>query len=223
MPSVQAIASSLQHSPNLMYVQYGCGHHAPSEWMNFDASPTLRWERIPVLGRYTKNAGYFPANVRSGNIVKGLPVPDNHCKGAYASHVLEHLSLDDFYAALRNTKKMLRSGGLFRLVVPDLEQAARDYIQKLECGDTTANSHFLRSTCLGVSSRRAGLASALYDAIRTSAHLWMWDRLSLEEALIHHGFSGVRRCEFGDCEDPMFQLVEERSRFEGAIAMEARG
>ncbi|CAO5043555.1 MULTISPECIES: hypothetical protein [Microcystis] len=28
------------------YVQYGCGWSAPSQWRNFDASPTLRFERM---------------------------------------------------------------------------------------------------------------------------------------------------------------------------------
>jgi hypothetical protein len=39
------------------YVQYGCGWSAPKEWVNYDASPTLKWERIPILGRYTKEPG----------------------------------------------------------------------------------------------------------------------------------------------------------------------
>jgi hypothetical protein len=58
------------------YVQYGCGWSAPKEWTNFDASLTLKWERLPILGRYTKNSQHFPVNVRPGDIVKGLPVPD---------------------------------------------------------------------------------------------------------------------------------------------------
>lgn len=39
-----------------IYVNYGCGFTAPKEWTNFDASPTLLWERIPVIGKmYPKN------------------------------------------------------------------------------------------------------------------------------------------------------------------------
>jgi len=55
------------------YVQYGCGWSAPINWRNFDASPTLRFERIPIVGRfYTKNASRFPRNVEFGDIVCGL-------------------------------------------------------------------------------------------------------------------------------------------------------
>ena len=58
------------------YVQYGCGWSAPKEWRNFDASLTLRFERLPLIGHlYTKNESRFPGNVEYGDIVKGLPIP----------------------------------------------------------------------------------------------------------------------------------------------------
>src|SRR5579883_3262393 len=96
-----------------LYVHYGCGLTAPAGWLNFDASPTLRWERMPLLGRlYTKNAERFPAGVRYGDIVRGLPIPEGSCKGIYASHVLEHLALNDFHRALENTRRMLAPGGI---------------------------------------------------------------------------------------------------------------
>ena len=59
--------------------------------------------------------------------------------------------------------------------------------------------------------------------LNTSRHLWMWDVLSLANILSEHGFGKIRRCSFGDCEDPMFRFVEEAGRFEHAVAMEARG
>ena len=44
------------------YVQYGCGFSAPEQWLNFDASPTLRFERLPIIGSlYTKNKSDFHA------------------------------------------------------------------------------------------------------------------------------------------------------------------
>lgn len=88
----------------LLFVQYGCHHCAPKTWQNFDASPTLRFERFPILGKlYTKNPTRFPENVEYGDIVKGLPLPSNSCDGVYASHVLEHLALEDIRVALKNT------------------------------------------------------------------------------------------------------------------------
>ncbi|MCI5142460.1 MAG: methyltransferase type 11, partial [Candidatus Electrothrix sp. ATG1] len=30
------------------FIHYGCGLSAPESWLNFDASPTLRLQRIPL-------------------------------------------------------------------------------------------------------------------------------------------------------------------------------
>jgi len=44
-----------------IYAQYGCGWSAPDGWRNFDASPTLRFVRLPILGRlYSRNEKRFP-------------------------------------------------------------------------------------------------------------------------------------------------------------------
>jgi hypothetical protein len=69
------------------YVQYGCGLSAPAEWINFDVSPTLRIQKIPILGGLLKGRlnTRFPDNVRYGDIIKGLPVADNSCDGLYCS------------------------------------------------------------------------------------------------------------------------------------------
>ena len=43
----------------------GCGMNAPEDFDNYDASPTLKFERIPILGKlYTKNATRFPENAK---------------------------------------------------------------------------------------------------------------------------------------------------------------
>jgi Methyltransferase domain len=102
------------------YVQFGCGFCAPVGWLNFDASPTLRFERLPLMGRvYTKNTHRFPNGVEYGDITKGLPIAPNSCRGIYCSHVLEHLALAEFDIALSNTFSYLKPNGVFRLVVPE--------------------------------------------------------------------------------------------------------
>lgn len=44
--------------------------------------------------------------------------------GVYASHMLEHLSLDDCSRALRKIRRLLAPAGLVRLVLPDLRARA---------------------------------------------------------------------------------------------------
>jgi hypothetical protein len=211
---------SVEEMPAGLHVQFGCHHVAPLTWRNFDASPTLRFERLPVVGGlYSKNEDRFPRNVEYGDIVRGLPVPENSCSGLYASHVLEHLALDDFRVAVRKSLALLKPGGIFRLVVPDLGVYARRYI---ETQDAEAAERFMRQTCLGVESRPRNLKALLFSWLGNSSHLWMWDQKSLVKELTDAGFVSIRRCAFGDCEDRLFSHVEQRDRFVDAVAIECR-
>lgn len=204
-----------------VYVQYGAGLSGPSKWLNYDASLTLRIERVPLVGTLVnKNpAGRFPRSVLYGDIVKGLPVADGTVDGVYASHVLEHLSRVDFATALRRTYDMLKPGGRFRLVVPDLEWRARGYVAALDAGNRQANDTLMRSAHLGLEKR------SLVTSLGNSLHLWMWDEPSMTDALLDAGFISVRRCKRGDSGDPMFDLVEDEARFvqdgNDELAMEA--
>lgn len=207
------------------YVQYGCGLSAPEQWCNFDVSPTLRVQKIPVVGVLIKSKlnVTFPKNVRYGDITKGLPVPDESCKGLYCSHTLEHLSLNDLRVALNNSYKILQKGGIFRCVVPDLEFIAREYLKELEKGNEAASLDFVGpNTLLGVESRPRNLFQRFKSLVGNSHHLWMWDYLSLSRELKNAGFKDIRRCYFNDSSDNMFVYVESEDRFKNALGIECR-
>jgi SAM-dependent methyltransferase len=207
------------------YVQYGSGTVGPATWQNFDASPTLRIQRTPLLGRLLRSKlnVVFPKTIAFGDITKALPgVVANSCDGVYCSHVLEHLALDDFRAALQNTYLMLRPGGIFRLVVPDLEYYARNYLARLNEGDPEASLIFGRETLLGQEVRPRGMRGLIATFWGNSHHRWMWDYPSLARELAQLGFTSIRRASFNDAADPMFADVEEASRFENCLAIECR-
>jgi predicted SAM-dependent methyltransferase len=201
-----------------LYVQYGCGWSAPQGWRNFDASPALRFERLPVIGRlYTKNGARFPQGVEFGDIVKGLPIEANACDGIYCSHVLEHLALSDFRRALENTFRLLKSGSTFRLVLPDLASSARRY---LESSRPDASFAFMRETCLGEEERARSLKGFLTHWLGNSRHLWMWDYESMYGELKAAGFVNIRRATFGDSQDAMFATVEQKDRWDDCLGVE---
>jgi SAM-dependent methyltransferase len=197
-----------------IYIQYGCGLSCPDGWINFDASPTLRLQQLPVLGQFFRRGStIFPDNARYGDIVKGLPIPDSSADGVYASHVLEHLSLDDFWLALRNTLRLLKPGGIFRLVIPDLEVRVRIYLEKFEKGNVDASAWLMQTAGIGVEHRNRSLEGIVRLILGNSAHLWMWDEKSITAALEKAGFVDVRRCQFNDSTDDAFRLVEDFDRF----------
>src|SRR6056297_831482 len=185
-----------------MYIQFGAGICGPDSWINFDASPTLRLQRLPLLGRAFQGFGpKFPPTVVYGDIVRGLPVAKGSCKAIYCSHVLEHLSLFDFRIALQNTHQYLAPCGRFRFVLPDLERLINVYVQS-ESED--AAPQFMRDTRLGEESRPRGLLGLMRAVIGNSAHRWMWDFKSIAKELTTARFTGIRRAQFGDSGDSQF-------------------
>jgi SAM-dependent methyltransferase len=204
---------------NGLWVHFGCGLCAPKEWLNFDSSPTLRLQQLPMVGRFVPAGPYgrFPPNVRYGDVVKGLPLPNAAADLLYSSHVLEHLSLDDLRTALRNCRRALRQGGTFRLVLPDLELIVERYRAD---GTPGAAVRFMQDTLLGRESRSRRLSGFFRDWLGNSLHLWMWDYRSLAAELQEAGFSKVRRAAFNDSPLQAFGLVETADRWRDALGIE---
>ena len=199
-------------------VQYGCGLCAPTSWTNFDASPTLRIRRIPVLGTLlARGRVHFPANVHYGDITKGLPIAVSSCDAIYCSHILEHLSLEDLKIALVHTYEYLKPGGVFRCVLPDLEKIASDYVAS--SAEQPAVDFML--TLQGGGQWKRGLRGLL-EWLGNSHHLSMWDYKSLAVELRRVGFTAIRRATFADAEDARFRDVEQESRWVDALAIECR-
>lgn len=201
-----------------LYVQFGAGNEAIPGWVSFDSSPTLVIQKIPVLGRLLrpKLNCVFDDDIKYGDIVKGLPLTDNNVDGLFCSHVLEHLSYSDFSTALKNCFRYLK-GGVFRIIVPDLEWYIRRYVTSKQGSDSTsvakASIEFMKGTCLGLEESRLTIRRRLVDAFRGSGHRWMWDYDALSTALADHGFVDIKRFKQGECEDEMFLKPERDHQF----------
>ena len=204
------------------YVQYGCGLSSPENWINFDSSPTLLIQRTFLIGSLLKNKTnvIFPKNVKYGDIIKGLPIANDSCDGIYCSHILEHLSYEDFKIAIKNTYVILKKGGIFRLVMPDLEYLVNLYLQNKKENKEEASTLFMKGSGLGLLRRKRGIRAVLESAFGSSRHHWLYDEDSAISELEKIGFKEIRSCQFNDCKDKMFHYVEDEKRFQGAIALE---
>jgi hypothetical protein len=205
--------------PNSKWVQFGCGLCAPGDWLNFDSSPTLRLQRLPVVGGLVPAGPYgrFPHNVRYGDIVAGLPVPEHSVELLYCSHVLEHLSLADLRTALRNCRRVLQSGGIFRLVLPDLEFLTSEYVSD---PSPAAAIRFMQGTILGLETRPRGMPAMLRTWLGNSQHLWMWDFKGLAAELESVGFGSIHRASYNDSPVAAFRQVETADRWMNCLGIE---
>ena len=211
----------MENKNNKLCVQYGCGLSAPKVWLNFDASPTLRIQKNIFLKYFIARLQdtKFPDNVKYGDIIKGLPVKPGTCDAVYCSHVLEHLSLTDFSKALINTYNILKPGGVFRLIMPDLHAMIDEYI-KNKMNNTSASIDFIKNTGMGLEFRARGFKTFIKSFFGNSRHLWLWDFESTIAELERTGFKNIRKCKFNDSEIAEFKLVEDEDRFNGAISLE---
>lgn len=202
-----------------LYVQYGCGPgEVPVDWLNFDASPTLRLSRLPIVGAIlTANEVQFDRRAKYGDICRGLTLPDNSCAGVYCSHVLEHLSLSDLRSALRETYRLTARDGRFRVVVPDLAVLIDNYSKS---SSPIRAMVFMEQSFLGVHQRKKGGIARLRATFGNSNHLWMWDFESLSLELEDAGFRSIRKAEFGDSSDTRFDAVEASDRWTGSLGIE---
>ncbi len=200
-------------------INFGCGLRVADKWKNYDASPTLWLQRLPVLGIIARQliSPRFPASALYGDVVRGLPEVSETADWVYCSHVLEHMSLDDFRKSLNEVMRLLKPGGVFRGVLPDLEAEVQKYL--LDSSDM-ACSKFMEMTGLGIKSRSRGLGGILRGFLGHRQHLWMWDYKGLREELIRVGFNQVRQAHWQDSPYPVFHALEEQRRWEGCLGFE---
>lgn len=205
----------------MLKVQFGCGLSNPVEWLNYDSTPSLFVRKIPLsvqtakvanivigkkLPRLSKNLNnVIFNNATYGDIVKGLPCKDNSVDLLYASHVLEHLPLKEFRTALKECRRILKVGGVFRAVVPSLRYCIDQY---LASNSSTKSIDFCLATGMGTES----FANPL-SRMRGDSHHIMYDLETMMSELKSSGFASVRQAFFGDSEYNEFSEVEDKGRW----------
>lgn len=91
----------------------GCGQRFHPDWENLDI--------------YSSAPG-----VRACDLRKGIPYPNGYFDVVYHSHLLEHFPKQFAPVFLCECHRVVRSRGVIRVAVPDLETIARLYLQALE-------------------------------------------------------------------------------------------
>lgn len=95
------------------YINLGCGSRYREGWTNLDISPTS-------------------PQVKAWDVLSGIPFPDDTFEFVYHSHLLEHIPKSKVTGFLAECYRVLKPGCVIRVVVPNLENIARLYLQYLE-------------------------------------------------------------------------------------------
>lgn len=198
-----------------------CGTRTDTSWNNVDFSSyallrhynfmvkVLRKLRFISDQRYERLQA-IDSDIIRWNLVRGIPFDDNTFDVVYHSHFLEHLDRDAAAACLLECHRVLKPGGILRVVVPDLELLVKWYresLDELDRGNLDAESRHERAICdlfdQMVRTGSSGTAEQkpwvrrIEGLIRGSAaatgenHRWMYDRHSLGRTLTRVGFTEV--------------------------------
>jgi predicted SAM-dependent methyltransferase len=167
----------------------GCGMYPLKGWLNIDLAGLnvdLRW-----------NLNTTP-----------FPFYSNTIDAIFHEHTLEHLTAQKGLNLTRDCYRMLRSGGILRLGVPD----ARRYFEAY----AGINQTFL-SANWGMNEPIYVLNAEIYG----SSHKQMYDERALYRLLLVCGFEQIRFCESGQSD--LFQEVPDSDRRRGdTLYVEAR-
>jgi SAM-dependent methyltransferase len=204
--------------------------------VNVDWSPYLRIARSRVLRKLSpllldrerlNRLHTLPDNVLVHNLKEGIPWPDCSVDVVYHSHLLEHLDRDVAERFMLEIRRVLRPGGIQRIVVPDLEKAVLAYLDNLRKnpeadGDKARDSaphdkyvaaileQSIRRESSGTSTKRP-LRRALENLLlgdarrRGETHQWMYDALNLSQLLERCGFADIERRSFDSSGIPNWQ------------------
>ena len=208
-----------------MILNLGCGTKASAhpdvvniDWsiyLHFRTSPLLR-PLAPLFIRGERRARFdaLPDNILVHDLATGIPFPSDSIDVVYHSHVLEHLDRNVANTFLTEVKRVLKPGGIHRIVVPDFERAVAEYARHLaQCERDPAEMARHDDYVAGIleqSVQREAYGTSLQRPIRRflenallgdarrrgQTHQWMYDRFNLSARLAEAGYRDPRRVTF---------------------------
>lgn len=206
-------------------VNVGCGATPTPGWINVDNSWTVRLARVPGAIKVLEWIGLLGAHqIRFAAVARAtgiryaratrLPLDNKSCSVVYSSHMIEHLSRCEASAFVREAFRILRPGGVLRLVVPDVAKLVRQY-EKDGDADRLIEGSMLASDGGGAARR------ALLHLTGPRNHQWMYDGKSLSALVEANGFVQARILEAGQTSIPSPGELNLRERGDESACVEA--
>lgn len=203
--------------PTPLRVNLGCGLEVAPGWVNIDASFNSliancpSWfqrhaYRISGAKAYYSETDYLKtlnsSHFYQHDLKYGIPIQDASVDVIFSCHFLEHLRLPIARKLLRESYRVLKVGGIVRIVVPDLDYA----VSLLNSGE-----------------RRRSLESYFFvdhDECDFSRHKYMYDYVLLADELAKAGFGQIEKKTFREGVCPDLDILDNRP--EESLFVEAK-
>ncbi len=155
------------------------------------------------------------------DVRKPLPFQDNSIHAIYASHLLEHLYLEEAKRLLKECFRILQPGGILRMVVPDLRAIVLEYMGEKILSKPSDNikaanpaDRLNRRLAFRVPDPSAnGILYRIYNATKDfHSHKWMYDADSLIMYFEQADFVDVHQSGFRQSLIEGIEEIEESER-----------
>lgn len=201
----------------LVKINLGCGLRVAAGWLNLDASLNALFGSWPSwlhgamyhlsgANRYYSKNEYCDLLKKSSfihhDLSHNIPFRSGVADFVYSSHFLEHLFKHDGKTLIKESFRVLKSGGTLRVCVPDLAYAIGLY--KSKDPEKMLQKYFF------VDDKSSYFAR----------HKYMYDFNLLSELLSEVGFQDVQRCEYQKGSTP--QLTDLDVYPEDTLFVEAK-
>lgn len=175
-------------------INFGCGITPTEGWINLDNSYALRLKNFYPLVILLKFLNLLSTpqlrniefnrkkNIIFADATKRFNFENNSVDILYTSHMLEHLSRDSAKNFIKESHRVLKKGGILRIVVPDLEKRVDDYLLKKDA------DAFLEGTLLVAPTLETFTSKIQFFLVGYRHHQWMYDFESLQKLLLENGF-----------------------------------
>ncbi len=71
---------------------------------------------------------HSPPTKLNHDVTNKIPIDDSSIEFIYTSHLVEHLKIEDFYFFIKDCYRLLKEGGILRIVTPDLKEWVKSYL-----------------------------------------------------------------------------------------------
>jgi hypothetical protein len=172
-------------------LQLGCGANILPGWLNTDSMP------VP-------DADYL-------DFARPLPFSDNVLTAVFCEHTIEHVTKPEAFRMVVEVCRVLRPGGLFRVVTPSLEKFCRMALEP----SSPAAVKYLAWFKGAMNSPDATITDAVNLIFYGHGHRYIFSGDELNALLRAAGFTDLRQMDPNQYGHPIFNGVDGHGKVLG--------
>lgn len=164
----------------------GCGTDYKEGWINIDNNSDDNIEELDL----------------NWDLRNPLPYKDNSVDFIFNEHFIEHLTVEEGQAAIKDFMRILKPGGVLRIATPDLEVTIDKYLHVPIEKDPGIKKFHLEH----IKTR----AERINIGFRAWGHKWIYDWEELDRRLKEAGCVKIARCKLRDSKHKDLRDLETR-------------